>query len=199
MTVAEEKKNLRKQALALRDKLSEKERQIKSGRIINTLYSLDHYKNSDIILTYVEYLSEVSTTPLIEKALSENKKIFVPKVTGKDMEFYRIDSLSELLKGYKGIREPKDVTIPFAGDGNGNYEKEGVLMLMPGAVFDKFHHRIGYGGGFYDRYLKYLSASGIFIYTAALCYECQMFDEIAYDIHDKCPDIIITEERIYEK
>lgn len=197
MTVAEEKKTLRKQALALRNKLSEEERHKKSGRIIQTLSSLDCYKHSDIILTYVEYLSEVSTTPCIKRALSENKQIFVPKVTGKDMDFYRIGSLSQLSEGYKGIREPWDITTPFTG--GGDYDKADVLMLMPGAVFDRFHHRIGYGMGFYDRYLEYLYTSGISVYTAALCYECQMFSEIPYDIHDRYPDIIITEERIYDK
>lgn len=197
MTTAEKKKKLRKQVLALRNKMTKEDRNLKSMQILNTLYPLTIYQRSGIILTYVEYQSEVMTTPLIESALSENKQVFVPKVTGNDMEFYQINSLSELSEGYKGIREPESFKTPFAL--KGSYDKTRILMLMPGAAFDKAHHRIGYGRGFYDRYLAHLSTSGLSVYTAALCYECQLLAQIPHDIHDIRPNMIITEERIYDK
>lgn len=194
MLITEEKKNLRKQILALRNKMSDEERALKSNRILNTLYTLETYQKANVILTYVEYQSEVMTTPLIQKALSENKRVFVPKVIGKDMDFFQLNDLSELSKGYKGIKEPPSFSEPFVI--SEEHEQTHLFMLMPGAVFDMAHHRIGYGMGFYDRYLERLNISGISVDTAALCYECQILAEIPYDIHDIRPDMIITEERI---
>ena len=197
MTVAEEKRKIRKRILALRNTISEEDRSKKSRQILNTLYALEIYQKSDIILSYVEYQSEVKTTPLIERALSENKQVFVPKVMGTDMDFFQINSLLELLEGYKGIREPESLKIPFAI--NGNYDNTSILMIMPGAVFDRAHHRIGYGMGFYDRYLARLQSAGLSVCKTALCYECQLLSEIPCDSHDIRPNTIISEEKVYDK
>ena len=197
MAVAEEKRQIRKQILALRNTISEEDRNIKSRQILNTLYALEIYQKSDIILTYVEYQSEVKTTPLIERALSENKQVFVPKVMGTDMDFFQINSLLELSEGYKGIKEPKSAEVPF--DINVNYDNTSILMLMPGAVFDRAHHRIGYGMGFYDRYLARLKSANLSVCTTALCYECQLLSDIPYDSHDIRPNTIISEEKVYDK
>ena len=201
---AARKKELRKQILARRNRLSKDEIMRKSAGILNILYTLAVYQNADIILAYVEYRSEVMTTPLIQRALSEGKMIYVPKVSGTDMDFYRIESLSALSEGYKGIKEPESAAQMFTV--NTGYDSRtadtdktsrNILMLMPGAVFDRAHHRIGYGMGFYDRYLERLQSSGITIHTAALCFACQMLDDIPYYRHDICPEMIITEEKIF--
>ncbi|MCM1154620.1 MAG: 5-formyltetrahydrofolate cyclo-ligase [Roseburia sp.] len=201
--IAEEKKALRKQILALRNQIPQTERMAKSRQILHTLYQSEIYQNADIILTYIEYQSEVLTSPLIQKNLTK-KRIFVPKVSGQDMEFYPIESLSELVKGFKGIREPRDTSQPFLEDFLQNRKRDSrqepvrVLMLMPGAVFDKYRHRIGYGLGFYDRYLARLNDSGVMLKRVALCFACQMLNTIPHDVHDIRPDMVITENKVYQ-
>lgn len=186
-----EKQNIRKRILALRDEMPLTVREEKSRRMQETLFSMELYRKTEVLLSYVEYQSEVMTTPLLKAALAAGKKVFVPKVTGEDMEFYRISDLKALAEGYKNIREPTEGEA-FAG------QCEDALMLMPGAVFDRYRHRIGYGKGFYDRYIERLLQTEIKLHTLALCFSCQVLDEIPYEEHDIRPDAILTEEAFYE-
>lgn len=187
--IIDEKKRIRKTVLALRDDMPSAILEEKSSQIMKFLFSEKAYQGADVILTYVNYQSEVITTALIERALTDGKQVFAPKVTGTEMDFYRIGGMESLTKGYRGIREPSGGEVFTKNTGS-------VLMVMPGVVFDINRHRIGYGKGFYDRYLERLADSGVNIHTAALCYECQMFGEIPYEIHDRKPDMIITEKRV---
>lgn len=203
--IAFEKRNIRKRILSLRNEMPLKHREENSNKILHILYGTERYKEAKAILAYVDYQSEVITTPLIIRASTENKQVFAPRVAGEEMEFYRISGMEDLAEGYKGIREP----ICGAGfmDGICAYkalkekalvEAKGVLMLMPGAAFDRDGHRIGYGKGFYDRYLKLLTDAGINAYKIALCYECQLLSEVPYENHDISVDMVITENGIYE-
>lgn len=216
ITMAEEKKNIRKRILSLRNEIPIKLREEKSNKILQKLYGLELYKKTEVMLTYVDYQSEVITTPLIARALSENKKIFTPKVCiekmeseetePEEMEFYRITGMKDLAEGYKGIREP--ICGESFLEGNGSYkasikkdsmEIADVLMVIPGVAFDQVGHRIGYGKGFYDRYLKRLAEAGIKAYKIALCYECQMISGVPYENHDIIMDMVITENGIFKK
>ena len=123
---------------------------------------------------------------IIENAFELGKKVFVPKVIGKNMIFVKIESFKELTQGYMGIREP--VSSDEADI------KEG-FMCMPGMVFDNECNRIGYGGGFYDRYL---SKDNEFI-KAALCYDFQILEEIPHEPHDLKPDYVISEKRVIRR
>lgn len=205
-----EKKELRKQILTLRNEMPHTVREEKSHKIRRTLMESKLYQEADILLTYVEYQSEVITTPLIAQACAFGKQIFAPKVFGEEMEFYRIDGIQNLTKGYHGIREPMsgqvflEETDRLYGRDVPNLPKEPntpkppkILILMPGAVFDEKRHRIGYGKGFYDRYLLRLSERGIRARTVALCYECQILPQIPYETHDIMPEMILTEEKLY--
>ncbi|MCM1253045.1 MAG: 5-formyltetrahydrofolate cyclo-ligase [Clostridium sp.] len=191
-TMAEEKRRVRKNILALRDILPYADRMQKSERIIRSLVKTELYKKADVILTYANYQSEVITALLIEQAITGKKRVYAPKVTGNEMDFYRISGLKSLTAGYKGILEPQ-TTEPF--DENTKYAQN-ALMIMPGAVFDESRHRIGYGKGFYDRYLSRMERLGIFMDTVALCYECQVLPHIPHEIHDKKASYIITEKRV---
>ena len=131
---------------------------------------------------------ETETSDLIRQAWADGKKTAVPKVIGETMKFFYITSLeNDLEEGYFGIRE--------------NYEKnpadeaadrEGSLMLMPGVAFDEARHRIGYGGGFYDRYLE--AHPGL--RTAALAFEFQVKAEVPFEKFDILPGRIVTEKRV---
>ena len=107
----------------------------------------------------------------------------MPKVYGRDMKFHRITTLSELKPGKYGILEPDNTDI---------CEPEQGLMIMPGLAFDKEHHRAGYGGGFYDRYLEQHPA----FYKAAVAFSFQIVDHIETESYDLKPDCIITEQAV---
>lgn len=188
--ITDEKRRIRKNVLALRDAMTPAVRTEKSSRIIKKLFTTEAYRSADVILTYVNYQSEVITTALIKRALTDRKLVFVPKVAGDDMDFYRIAGMSSLAEGYRGILEPSGDEKIFCE----NSKK--TLMIMPGAVFDEKRHRIGYGKGFYDRYLMRMEELGITIHTLALCFECQVLRNIPYGMHDRKPDFVLTEKRL---
>lgn len=196
------KREVREKALALREALLPAERMAYSKEIIDKIIHLDCYQNAAAILVYVSFRSEVDTRMLIEKALSDKKAVFAPAVSGQEMEFFRITSLNKLKSGHQGILEP-------AQESEASYriwmrQKENTstktLMCMPGAAFDKERNRIGYGGGYYDRYLSALLAEhgerSSDTETVALAFSCQIFAEIPREPHDLRPDRIVTEREI---
>ena len=204
------KKQMRALALEARAGLTKSQRADFSGVITEKLMKLPCYQNAKALLTYVSFRSEVDTVSLIRLALQEGKAVFAPKVLGRDMAFFRISSLDDLSPGYRGIWEPEAKTSyndwisqnPVEAT---NPEENGIpeenlphtLLCMPGAAFDRQRHRIGYGGGFYDRYLWAMgSEQAKRTVTAALAFSCQVFQEIPWEAHDICPDGIITETDI---
>ena len=184
----DEKNLIRKQMKQLRADMTRTERFEKSMQIFEQLITVPEFKRADRIYTYVSMDNEIDTIMLIDYSLSLEKRVFVPRVSGRDMEFYEISDRSELSPGYMGIYEP---------DINGrepDYSRTG-FMCMPGLAFDKSHNRIGYGGGFYDRYLSVENK----LYKAALAYEAQLLESIPAQDGDVRPDMIVTEENIYRK
>lgn len=184
----DEKNLIRKQMKQLRADMTRTERFEKSMQIFEQLITVPEFKRADRIYTYVSMDNEIDTIMLIDYSLSLEKRVFVPRVSGKDMEFYEISDISELNPGYMGIYEP---------DINGkepDYSRTG-FMCMPGLAFDRSYNRIGYGGGFYDRYLSVENK----LYKAALAYEAQLLESIPAQDGDVRPDMIVTEESIYRK
>lgn len=197
------KRDIRKSILTLRDSISADDKARYDVEIREIVTGMAEYREAEVILAYVSYKSEVDTTLLIQQALSDGKAVFAPKVAGREMEFWKITSLEDLQEGYKGIREPIQ-SISFS-----EWIKAcKVMMWMPGAVFDRERHRIGYGGGFYDRYLNRLAGNienvaetrnlmgQVCFITVALAYSCQVLERIPYEEHDRKPDLIITEQGI---
>lgn len=187
----ETKREIRKRILNIRNALSSVLRRKQSDEILAKLLESDAYVCAHNILCYVDYQSEVFTDRLIETCFATGKTVFVPLVCGENMEFYHIDSLEELVEGYKGIREPKantekvyDMQVATGSD----------LIIMPGAVFDEKRNRIGYGKGFYDRFL----AGGFLGAKVALAFELQIVEGGSFETEetDVKPDMIITEKRI---
>lgn len=192
----ETKALIRKRALQVRDGLTPKERAQKSTRIIHKIIEHDRYQQADSILVYVNYKSEVETTGLIETALKDGKAVYCPRVQGKEMEFYRIHAIQELVDGYKGIREPvENKDKIFVMEETAGKKKSDSLMIMPGSAFDEQRNRIGYGGGYYDKYLE----KHPLLYTIALGFQCQIQKSIPADTFDWKPDVIVTECNIYGK
>ena len=126
----------------------------------------------------------METAEILKYCLKEGKAVYCPRVTGKEMDFYRISAVEELAAGFHGILEPPGAPERLFRPG------KKALMVMPGVVFDRQHHRIGYGGGYYDRYLQGLQG----IVTAALAFSFQVVEEIPAEPHDIRPQIILTED-----
>lgn len=169
----ESKKEIRKRILAYRNALTKKERT--KAEILLTERILGHqwYYGALEVLSYAAYGSEISTVSIMEDAFRCGKKVYIPKVEGSSMEFYRIFPGEKLTAGYKGISEPSDID----GRERFQYTKETAktaLMLMPGVAFDAMRSRIGYGMGFYDRYLSDKQE----LHTIAVGFACQMVANI---------------------
>ena len=168
---------IRRAALRARDALSSDER--RRGSLLMTERILGHqwFYCSDIFLCFVSFGSEIDTHELILEAIRLGKKVFVPKVTNvseiSEMNFYRVTDLSELEEGYKGIPEPAGLSEKY------EYAAEDAhrtLLLMPGAAFDGFRNRLGYGKGFYDSFLA--DKEALWLRTIAVGFRCQMVEEI---------------------
>lgn len=179
-----EKAILRKEILQKRGKLTEEERKKAEEDLCRILSSLPVYKEASSVLIYVNYRDELSTLLLIQRLLQDRKKVYVPKVLAKmEMEFYEIQSLEELEKGYMGIPEPRieDNSLGFSEN-----KCEGKSwMIMPGVAFDKAGNRMGYGGGFYDRYLERYRDKVDEV--SAVGYRCQLVDSLPLETHDQKP------------
>lgn len=191
------KKEIRKSVLEKRDKLTLDERLQKSQNITEIVLSSEEFQSSDELLLFASYKSEVDTTEIIKQALGMDKRVYLPKVQGKEMIFYQINSMEELKEGYCGIREPEaELSRQFTPK-----QDRKVFVLMPGVAFDKMGGRIGYGGGFYD---KFLSKIEVEIPRENLCkmavaFECQLVEngKIIKEEYDIKPNCIMTEEKIY--
>ena len=212
--MAEEKKMIRKRMLALRDSCSKTERARWDKKIEEIAVGMDEYQRADAILAYVGFRSEVGTLSLIRRAWNDGKSVFAPKVSGEEMEFFKIDSEKDLQAGFHGIMEP-DTGVSFPEwieeRSRGSAELR-VMMWMPGAAFDTKGHRIGYGGGFYDKYAARLERllhqpptkehgscmDGVSLTLAALAYSCQVLPDIPCEEYDAVPHVIITENGILE-
>ena len=156
------KKELRAQIRAKKRAMTEAEIVEKSIRLGELFLASDAYKAAKTIYGYLPYNQEVRTVAMLEQAMKDGKRVAVPKCYGDEMRFIFMDDLSKVEKGYANIPEPV-LDEPIADD-------ETALVLMPGMAFDPQGHRIGYGGGFYDKFLAKEPNHP----TLALCYDFQM-------------------------
>ena len=171
---------------ALRKQIRERKRAMTAEEIVQRSQMLgllfiqsEAYKNAKTIYGYLPYNQEVRTVPMLEQALRDGKRVAVPKCYGDEMKFIFMEDLSKVEKGYANIPEPI-ADGPVADD-------ETALVLMPGLAFDPQGHRIGYGGGFYDKFLSKEPNHP----TLALCYEFQMLPHLETEEHDIPVDYVI--------
>ena len=175
----EDKKELRGRIRQRKRAMTEEEICYKSQRLMELLCASEAYQKAKTIYGYLPYNQEVRTVPMLQQALNDGKKVAVPKVYGDEMKFIYLDDLNQVEKGYSGIPEPI-ADGPVADDPT-------ALVLMPGLAFDPQGHRIGYGGGFYDRFLEQEPNHP----TLALCYDFQMLPHLETEEHDIPVDCVI--------
>ena len=174
-----DKKELRSTIRERKRAMTEEEIASRSEKLGQLFAQSEAYKAAKTIYGYLPYNQEVRTVPMLEQALKDGKRVAVPKVYGDEMKFLYLDDLSQVEKGYAGIPEPI-ADEPVADD-------DTALVLMPGLAFDPSGHRIGYGGGFYDKFL----AAEPNHPTLALCYEFQMLPRLDTEEHDIPVDTVL--------
>lgn len=166
------KKELRAQIRAQKRAMTEDQIAEKSARLGVLFAASQAYRDAETIYFYLPYNQEVRTVPMLEQALRDGKRVAVPKVYGEEMKFIYVEDLTQIAKGYAGIPEP-------IGDGP-VAEDPHALVLMPGLAFDPQGHRIGYGGGFYDKFLSQEPEHP----TLALCYDFQVLPHLETEEFD---------------
>ena len=175
------KEEVRKVICGYRMSLSDESAVMKSITISEKLLQMEEYKRANSVYCYIDFRNEVKTKPIIRRALSDGKKVAVPRVENGCMEFYYFEGYDTLQPGTYGVLEPVGGVLATDTD---------ALFIMPGVAFDRENHRIGYGGGYYDRYLERPNQR----FKIALAYQFQVFQQIPFERFDIQPDLILTEE-----
>lgn len=174
-----DKKALRKQIREKKRVMTPDQIEIASRKLTEQFLASEAYRKAKTLYGYLPYNQEVRTVPILAQALADGKQVAVPKVYDDEMRFIYLTDLTQVATGYAGIPEPI-ADGPIADDPT-------ALVLMPGLAFDREGHRIGYGGGFYD---KFLSAEPNHP-TVALCYAFQMVEELPTEEFDIPVDCVL--------
>ena len=174
-----DKKALRSHIRQIKLSLSQETICAVSKNLTEQFLSHPLYAQAKTIYGYLPYNQEIRTWDLLQQALKDGKQVAVPKVYGDEMRFILLTDLSQTAPGYAGIPEPIE-DGPVANDPT-------ALVLMPGLAFDRQGHRMGYGGGFYDRFL----AEQPHHPTIALCYEFQLLEHIPTEEFDIPVDCVL--------
>lgn len=187
MLKMDNKNELRRYYKSLRTAMDPYERRRADERICENVLSLEEVRNCRTVFIYVSGPIEVDTRMLISVLLGQNeKKVCCPKcVKGTNiMEFYRIKSFDDLEEGAFGISEPKQQCEKMTED-------EESVCLIPGLSFDTKGFRLGFGKGFYDRFLSDYKGSRI-----GLCYEACMCESLPVDSFDICAQAVVTDKGV---
>lgn len=186
----ETKEQIRRRIIQVRKQMTQESVAAKSSRIAQRVQETPEYEEAQNILLYADYCHEVMTEEIFADGVRRGKKMFFPKSqTDATMEFYRVTSMTQLESGYRGIREPKaEEKYRYRYD-----RKENTLVIVPGVAFDRRGYRVGYGKGFYDRFLRKKRRLPVM----GLCFSNQLVEKVAQDSYDIPMDKLVTEETIY--
>ena len=174
-----DKQALRKQIREQKRAMTPAQIEEKSAELCRLFLITEYYKKAKTIYGYLPYNQEVRTLPILEQALRDGKQVAVPKVCGDTMRFILMDDLNAVETGYAGIPEPV-ADGPVADDPK-------ALVLMPGLAFDLQCNRMGYGGGFYDKFLE----AEPYHSTVALCYDFQLVPHLETQSHDIPVELVL--------
>ena len=181
-----DKKSLRAEYKAVRDSIDTAVRNNQDAIIFQKFFELKEYKRANTIFVYVSFGSEVETKRIIEKIIYDGKCAVIPKCDKKNhiMHTFKIDCLGQLKKGAYGIEEPCE--------GCAEVFKEQIdLAVVPGLCFDLKGNRLGYGGGYYDRFLADFKG-----FTVGLSYNECIIDIVPTDEYDCRLDLIISADGV---
>lgn len=185
------KNDIRKNILKIRKALDSEQVKAMSALICENLVKSEMLVNANNIMIYLDFNNEVSTEPILDMALSRSKRVFVPVCMTKTKELVvsEILNATDLCSGAYGIREPQKSSLRIT-------DREILdLIIIPAAAFDRDGNRIGYGAGYYDKFLNSISISKN-ICKIGLAYSFQIAQHIPTESHDIPMDYIITENEI---
>lgn len=174
-----DKDALRRRMREMKQALSVGEMEARGAKLGEMLRMQPVYRNAKTLYGFLPINQEIRTVPILRQAQAEGKRIAVPKVIGDEVKFYYLDDFTQVKVGCFGVSEPIDRLIPA--------EDEGALVLVPGLAFDRRGYRVGYGKGFYDRFLSRENAHP----TVGLCYDFQLVDRIDKDEFDVPVELVL--------
>ncbi|MFZ4452029.1 5-formyltetrahydrofolate cyclo-ligase [Salibacterium aidingense] len=182
-----EKREIRLHIRNTFQRLTEQDMEQKGAKICDQLFASSLWQNASTIALTMATKNEVNTRPMIEKGWQEGKCIAVPKADpfSYTLDFYQITSFQETKEDFAGIFEPDPAFSSFIPPDMFD------LIIVPGMAFDKEKYRIGFGGGYYDRFLKNIAVPA----CAVLC-EFQLFERLPREKHDIPLDFLFTENKI---
>ena len=182
----EDKKALRRKYIAVRDSVGEEKRESASRKIAEILFETDFYKQAKAVFAYVSFGSEVETQEILKKIKTDGKRLFVPlcDTENRVMSAVEIDDVSQLIRGAYGIMEPENKQrVAEKGEID--------LIIAPALSFDKSGARLGYGGGYYDKFME-----GFEGMTVGLCFDECLAEELPREEFDCKVDRVICPERM---
>lgn len=183
------KKEFRKKYLSLRNEIPVSQKQIFDNLLTNKILSMEEYRNAENILLFASVGSEVDTRSLFEESIRQNKKVYFPKcIDGERMEFYRVFSKEDLTNGRYGIPEPSGRAEKYSSHSKSD------LAVIPAIAVGRDFSRLGYGKGYYDRFLK--DFNGITVCPVYPQLLCGTVPNDEFDIPQK---IIITTDEIIRR
>jgi 5-formyltetrahydrofolate cyclo-ligase len=186
-----EKQNIRKQILTIRNATPRKDIAAMSAIICAKIAASPEYRSCTSLMTYLSTGSEVVLDDLICRAWEEGKRVVAPVCRPQErrLVILPITCFADVEPGYCGIREPKpSLLAPVAAD-------EIDVVLVPAVAYDRRGYRVGYGGGYYDRFFAGMKRHAVKI---GIAFSCQLVPVIPADPHDIPVDLIVTEEEIID-
>lgn len=186
------KKELRRLIISRRDQLKDEEILAKSHQIAERLFRLPAYREAETVMFFISFDSEVVTKPMVENALAEGKTVLAPRARTRTKELIPsriLDWEEDLAPGAYGIPEPKEERLcpHYPGDID--------LLIVPGVAFDRKGNRLGYGGGYYDRFFPLLRSD---VPLVALAFAVQIVPSVPVEDWDRPVDFVITEKEVIE-
>lgn len=183
------KKELRKRIQNKRNSLQIRDRKKRSKIIAEKFFGTAYYNNSNNILIFYPFRSEIDVTIIIRQALENKKNIILPRIHDQELKLFYVDNLKKQLES-----GTHDIMEPIIGLCRPAKISDIDLVVVPGISFDKNLNRLGYGGGYYDKLLLHIPEG---VKKIALCFDIQVVDSIPVSEHDIKVDILITDTKIY--
>ncbi len=182
------KDTLRKRMILLRECLTPVDREKASWYIFDSFFKTPEYINAETIFAFAGFGSEVYTLNAVFKMINQGKQVALPRIMDKkEMEFFQVRKISDIRKNSLKIPEP-ELSCPLA-----SFRPD--IIMMPGVAFDMKFNRLGYGKGYYDRYLTRMGYER-FVWKAAIAFSCQVVQRVPHTDNDVSVDVIITEKKV---
>ncbi|MBQ7969143.1 MAG: 5-formyltetrahydrofolate cyclo-ligase [Clostridia bacterium] len=186
INIKEVKNNIRNEYKEKRKNIPLEQKKLMDENICKRFLSLSSYRFADTVLLFAPLQNEINTYPIAQDALSKSKKLAFPRcIEGNEMVYHFVTSLEQLKSGKYGIMEPTE-DLPVYKNETGH-----TICVLPAIVYDKKGYRLGYGKGYYDRFLS--SFNGV---KVGLVYNDFIISEIPIGRYDLPSDIVITEKRV---